>query len=269
MIDLLGYDTDKSPAYLANYEREFGDRFEQPIKLLEMGIQRGGSMLLWLDLLPSAEIAGLDLNEVALPTHSRLHVYQGFQQDAAILDQIASEVAPDGFDVIVDDASHLGRYTAESFWHLFPRHLKPGGVYVIDDWGSGYWSDWADGHRYEGSREALGDFSNATVTAPGSLELARRRVRSSARPLAARLNPKARSTFEKIYMRIEGVSLQHRFASHDYGMVGFIKQLVDACGVDDIDRHHGSFDSSIASIHTYPSQVFVHKRHLTPCDLST
>jgi hypothetical protein len=29
---------------------------------------------------------------------------------------------------------------------------------------------------------------------------------------------------------------QHRFISHDYGMVGFIKTLVDECGMDDATK---------------------------------
>jgi SAM-dependent methyltransferase len=262
-IDLATYDTDKSPAYLANYEREFGDRFDQPIKLLELGIQNGGSMLLWRDLLPKADIAGLDLNDVSVPADARLHIYRGFQQDPAMLDQIACEIAPDGFDVILDDASHLGKYTSESFWHLFPRHLKPGGVYIIDDWGSGYWDDWADGRSYTGTREALGDFGSQTnvgYPTPGRIEATRRRIRSSARPLASKLPQRTRDASEKLYMRLEGASVRKRFRSHDFGMVGFVKQLVDACAVVDIDQGRVPFDNAIAAVHVYPSQVFVHKR---------
>jgi hypothetical protein len=258
-IDISNYDTDKSAAYLSSYEREFGHLFDQSISLLELGIQRGGSMLLWLDLLPSAQIAGLDLNPVELPTDERLHIYQGFQQDTVVLDRIAAEVAPDGFDIIIDDASHLGRYTAESFWHLFPRHLKAGGVYVIDDWGSGYWDSWADGHCYTGSREALGDFNGAAPASPGRGERIRRRVRAGARPWAAKLGPRNRKRLERLYMRAEGSTVQTRFESHDYGMVGFIKQLVDACAVSDIDRGRRTFDNSIAEVHVMASQVFVHK----------
>lgn len=262
-IDLASYDTDKSPAYLARYEREFGNLFDQPITLLELGVQRGGSLYLWRDLLPQAQIAGLDLNEIPVEdTTGRLHVYQGYQQDPAVLDRIRRDVAPDdGFDVILDDASHLGLYTAQSFWHLFPRHLKPGGVYVIDDWGSAYWPDWADGHAFTGSRETLGDFTHAGPAAPGRVEQARRRVRGAARPIAAKLSANARARLERAYMKLEGASLQTRFPSHDYGMAGFVKQLVDAVAIADIDRAPGAtFDNGIASVHVYESQVFVHKK---------
>lgn len=264
-FDLSAYDTDKSPEYLERYQREFGHLFDEPIALLELGVQRGGSMLMWLDLMPQARVVGLDLNEVSIDDDSgRLHIYQGFQQDPEVLDRIAADVAPDGFDVILDDASHIARYTSESFWYLFPRHLKAGGVYVIDDWGCGYDDDWADGHLYGGSREALGDFRHRNTAKakgePGLVERIRRRVRQSARPIASRLSPEMRQRFEKLYMRAEGASLETRYPSHDYGMVGFIKQLVDASAVRSIDGGSAYFDNEIESLHVNDSQVFVHKR---------
>ena len=222
-------------------------------------------MLMWLDLLPQAKIAGLDLNDISIDDDSgRLHIYQGFQQDPGVLDQIAAEVAPDGFDVIVDDASHVARYTSETFWHLFPRHLKAGGIYVIDDWGCGYDDNWTDGHAYEGSREALGDFRNRGKPdgrgGPGPVERSRRRVRQFARPIASRLSPEMRRKLESVYMRAEGASLESRTPSHDYGMVGFIKQLVDATSMRSIDGESDFFDNEIESVHVNESQVFVHKR---------
>jgi SAM-dependent methyltransferase len=166
MIDLSSYDTDKSELYLDRYSREFGHLFSEKAALLELGVRRGGSLYLWRDLFPNGQIAGLDLNPVNIQDDTgRIHVYQGYQQDPDVLDRLAAEVAPDGFDVVVDDASHLGEYTRDSFWYLFRHHLKPGGIYVIDDWGCAYSNDWADGHRYTGSREAIGDFGSDRVLA--------------------------------------------------------------------------------------------------------
>jgi len=271
-IDLSDYDTDKSAAYLAQYEAEFGELFDQPIKLLEIGVQRGGSMLMFRDLLPVATIAGLDLNHIDVQDDSgRIHIYQGFQQDSRILDQIAAEVAPRGFDVIVDDGSHVGEYTEASFWHMFPKHLKPGGLYVLDDWSCGYWAHWADGHSYEGEAAFRGTSAAETASNPASrqphvVEAARRRIRAVARPIAAPFNsiPAVRDQLSKGYMKLEGASLQRRFPSHDYGMVGFVKQLIDACALDVLRARpgEGSAPESVAivdSVRVTPSQVFVRK----------
>jgi len=45
----------------------------------------------------------------------------------------------------------LNALTRRSFWHFFQHHLKPGGLYVIEDWGTGYWSDWPDGAAATGA----------------------------------------------------------------------------------------------------------------------
>jgi hypothetical protein len=265
MIDLGSYDTDKSELYLARYTREFDNLFSQKVALLELGVQRGGSMYLWRDLFPQGQIAGLDLNPIPIDDDSgRIHVYQGFQQDPMVLDRIGAEVAPEGFDIIIDDASHLGEYTRDSFWHLFRYHLKPGGIYVIDDWGCAYWNDWADGHRYTGTREAIGDFrTNREPKAgpePGYRERVRRSVRGAARPIAAKVPQNLRPKLEKLYMRVEGAAIQNRFKSHDYGMAGVVKQLVDAVSIGAIDQDRDTVENGIESIHVYDAQVFVHKR---------
>lgn len=266
MVDLSSYDTDKSQLYLARYTREFAHLFTEQIALLELGIKRGGSMYLWRDLFPNGQIAGLDLNPVAIQDDSgRLHIFQGFQQDPSVLDRLAAEVAPEGFDIVIDDASHLGEYTRSSFWHLFRRHLKPGGIYVIDDWGCAYRSDWADGHNHISSRDAMGtarsDSSLGRKTDMDLPERMRRAVRRAARPISARVPEKMRPTLENLYMRMTGATMKTRFPSHDYGMAGVIKQLIDAVAIPSIGvEENGIAENGIETIHVYKSQVFVHKR---------
>ena len=43
------YDTDKSQLYLNNYKRYFQSLADQDVKLLEIGINKGGSLLMWRD----------------------------------------------------------------------------------------------------------------------------------------------------------------------------------------------------------------------------
>ena len=52
-----------------------------------------------------------------------------------------------GLDIIIDDASHLYKKSRASFDILFENHLKSGGMYIIEDWGCGYWPKWPNGHR--------------------------------------------------------------------------------------------------------------------------
>jgi hypothetical protein len=165
------------------YERCLSQLRDQPIKILELGVFSGSSLEVWNEYFPNATIVGLDINPVVRDFSSRISFVQGSQDDTKLLKEISEKFAPDGWDVIIDDASHIGYHTKNSFWYLFQNHLKPGALYFIEDWGTGYWEDWSDGKKYEEQTEEMKD---------GQI-------------------PK-------------------RFISHDYGMVGLIKQLVDEAG---------------------------------------
>jgi len=241
------YDTDKAvhTHYLRNYVEHFEPSIEKEIKLLELGVLRGGSLLLWRDYFPKGHIVGLDLSPVQVEDLSgRIHVYQGKQQDKQLLDKIAAEVAPEGFDIIIDDCSHIGSLSRISFWHLFENHLKSGGFYVIEDWGTGYWNSWADGAGYK------------LYQVPQEISLSEK--------ISYRL-----SRFEKIPI-LKGVSIElKRFLlkrncySHNIGMVGFIKELVDECAVEDI--YHPQFglkgegSSKIREMRILRSHTFIIK----------
>jgi len=205
LLEMTGYDTDKGPVYREVYESLFAPLREQPVRLLEVGVHRGGSLLLWRDYFPLGQIVGLDIDAIEVPDESgRIRVYQGGQQDTALLDRIGRENAPEGFDIVIDDASHVASLSKVTFWHLFERHLKPGGVYIIEDWGTGYWGTWPDGSFYQPASEA--------VDAPVAPSLFDRLFRGGAKSKPA----------------------TNVLPSHQGGMVGFVKQLVDECAMGDI-----------------------------------
>jgi hypothetical protein len=102
----------------------------------------------WAAYFPYGRIAGVDLELPPIALDERVRMYAGNQADTAILSRAAAEVAPDGFDIIIDDCSHIGALAKASFWHLFDHHLKPGTLYVIEDWATGFWPDWPDGRSH-------------------------------------------------------------------------------------------------------------------------
>lgn len=220
-LDASKYDTDKSvhTHYLRNYENYLQPLLGREVKLLELGIYKGGSLQLWRDYFPQGTIAGLDLNPASVddPT-GRIRIYQGKQEDVRLLDRIAEETAPDGFDVIIDDCSHIGELTRISFWHLFDHHLKPGGLYVIEDWCTGYWDSFFDGVGFS-YRPNL-RFSAASFRLRSALAHLQRSV----------------PTLNGILRPIKRLLNRRQFRSHNYGLVGFVKELVDECGMGDITR---------------------------------
>jgi len=236
-LDLKIYDTDKiDNQYLNQYDRFFNPRAEDDIKLLELGIYHGGSLQLWKDYFEQGTIVGVDLQLPDTPNqHERIKMYQGSQADIQFLSEVAKETAPEGFDFIIDDASHMGDLTKRSFWHLFSNHLKPGGVYVIEDWGTGYWGDWYDGRCCNINRYTD------------------QKVKSNPFWMRSRFWLNVRKIIRlKIPMR-----------SHQYGMVGFIKQLVDEQGASDAIRgglkRAAGRSSLFEELVITPSLVFIRK----------
>lgn len=251
-LDASRYDTDKAQhgRYLRNYQKHFSPFAKQDIRLLELGIYHGGSLLLWRDYFERGLIAGLDLNPVEIEDPSnRIRIYQGPQQDTNLLDRIARECAPEGFDIIIDDCSHVGELTRESFWHLFQNHLKAGGLYVIEDWGTGYWDSWPDGVRY---REKPRGFS------PLRHRLSRAVTRLNNSKAAQDV-----SLVKTIASRMKRTLQRRRFASHDFGMVGFVKELIDELGMSDITNpvrgNGGHRESRFSEMNLSPSHLFITK----------
>jgi SAM-dependent methyltransferase len=221
VLDAADYNTDKAEHahYLRNYEEHFQSLHDKDVKLLELGVFKGGSLLLWRDYFPRGTIVGLDLNRVDLADESgRIRLYQGGQEDTDLLDRIAHESAPEGFDIIIDDCSHIGELTRLSFWHLFNNHLKPGGVYVIEDWATGYWDSFFDGAAFSYSPNL--NFSRAGF-----------KVRSKLAHLQ-----RSAPFLNGILKHAKRLLNRRQFRSHNYGLVGFVKELVDECGMADITR---------------------------------
>ena len=52
------------------------------------------------------------------------------------------------FDMILDDGSHMNSHVIFSFEHLFDS-VKSGGVYIVEDCATSYWSDYEGGFRKE------------------------------------------------------------------------------------------------------------------------
>jgi len=125
---------------MAEYESAFRNLLDQPVRLLEIGIFRGGSLQLWDTLFrhPAARIIGIDLRTPPLQCSPRVITYECDQNDTEGLQRIAREHGP--FHIVIDDGAHMARETRNCFDTLFP-HVYPGGFYAIEDWAVGYWED--------------------------------------------------------------------------------------------------------------------------------
>ena len=126
------------------------DEGRRPVRFLEIGVSHGGSLQMWRRYLgPEATIVGVDID----PRCSRFDgeaatVRIGSQTDAAFLRSVVDEMG--GVDIVLDDGSHVARHQRASFDVLFPL-LADGGLYVVEDVHTSYWSNFGGGLRRRGT----------------------------------------------------------------------------------------------------------------------
>jgi hypothetical protein len=137
----LRHGTDKVSATHTNYGRTYLDVYElyfeamreEELVFAEIGVLNGESLRAWRDYFPRARVIGIDINPAAKQCESdRIRVEILSQDDEEGLQRLVAEVG--GFDIVLDDASHVNELTIRSFEILWPG-IKPGGYYIIEDVG--------------------------------------------------------------------------------------------------------------------------------------
>ena len=129
--------TDKAAlGYYPQY-RKLASRIGPAGRVLEVGVHKGGSLMMWQELFPEGTIVGIDNGSYGHTFYPKgTHAVTADQDDPVIAAR-ALEISPEGYDLIVDDASHIGKLSEATFRLLFPL-VKPGKWYVLEDWAAGY-----------------------------------------------------------------------------------------------------------------------------------
>ena len=129
-----GLASDKWESYLTFYESQFRHWRDEPLRILEIGVQNGGSMAIWAGYFPRAEvIVGCDIApSCAALTYNdpRIRVVVGdatLAETASRIEQISQQ-----FDIVIDDGSHRASDIVKTFGRYFPL-LSNGGMYVVED----------------------------------------------------------------------------------------------------------------------------------------
>ncbi len=227
----------KPANYLELYDQYFAPFFNKKITILELGIFGGQSLAYFAKLFPKATIIGLDINPCPVSFDTkRIKTYQGSQNDPALMERIIKENNIDKFDIIIDDCSHIGTLTCDSFHLLFP-HLVKGGLYVVEDWGAGYWNAASDGREFNPSdhliyqKQGVGSWFKMLLKKP----------------------------LKRIFKHSK---YQQVFKSHHFGIPGFLKQLSDEVAMADITGSRGlntPKSPRIEYLHFYAGIAFMKK----------
>lgn len=129
----------KPEHYFKAYEEQLVPYMSKPINVLEIGVQSGDALRMWMEYLPLATFTGIDID----PNCGKpCRVVIGDQSNRDFLKEIVRDYGP--FDIIMDDGGHTMEQQLTSFDELFPT-LNKGGLYVIEDTHTSYW------HEFGGS----------------------------------------------------------------------------------------------------------------------
>jgi hypothetical protein len=122
----------------------------RPIRLLEIGVARGGSLQMWRKYLGrEAVIFGVDINPGCLNVaDADVQVRIGSQADEGFLRSVVGEMG--GLDIIIDDGSHVASHQIASFSALFPR-LAEDGLYICEDLLTAYKPNFEGGLNRQGT----------------------------------------------------------------------------------------------------------------------
>jgi glycosyltransferase involved in cell wall biosynthesis len=142
----VGKASDKWSLYLTEYDRLFDSYRDKPVKLLEIGVQNGGSLEIWAKYFSLAtSLTGCDINPDCASLRyddPRIRVIVGDANAHAISQQVFDCSAQ--FDIIIDDGSHFSSDIVKSFALYFPK-LADGGLFIAEDLHCSYWEEFEGG----------------------------------------------------------------------------------------------------------------------------
>lgn len=119
--------TDKVQNGIAEvYEQLFAPIRLDVHALLEIGVDRGGSIEAWLEFFPDADIYGIDLRPSGF-THERYTEINDDVKDIRIFD-----LGGYGLSIVIDDGSHWNTDIIRAFEIFWPL-VNPKGYYCIED----------------------------------------------------------------------------------------------------------------------------------------
>jgi SAM-dependent methyltransferase len=138
-----GTDKDTSHSYTGAYDEILTPYESREITFLEVGVNYGGSYLLWKDLLPKAKFALVDISDrrtKKILENTDKKTTNFFLMDAYTSQSVETlkKNYPEGFDVIIEDGPHTPE-TQAYFVKNYLQLLKKGGVMVIEDLAADSW----------------------------------------------------------------------------------------------------------------------------------
>jgi len=136
--------------YFDIYEKYFSRYKGQKVNILEIGINHGGSLQLWKKYFgDKVHVYAIDFNpECKKLEEENTTIFIGSQSDRQFLRETLLRLPE--LDIILDDGGHVMIQQKVSFEELYMK-LKEGGVYMVEDTHTSYWSEFGGGLKNRNS----------------------------------------------------------------------------------------------------------------------
>jgi hypothetical protein len=137
IFDKLERQCDKFDHYFPLYEKWFGKFVGKSPKILEIGVEYGGSAEMWAKYFGSGTMVhGVDIQPKCEET-DYLKLTIGDQGSAAFWKSYLQQ-HPDGFDIIIDDGSHDNPHQILTLVMVY-KSVRAGGIYWCEDTHTSYY----------------------------------------------------------------------------------------------------------------------------------
>ena len=114
------------------YDWLFAPLRDKPIRLLEIGVNKGGSQRVWEEYFSKAELFAIDIRSECKKYQTKRTKIDKVDQssESELLSYI--KLSGGNFDIIIDDGSHMTGHQITSFKTLWP-FVRSKGIYIIED----------------------------------------------------------------------------------------------------------------------------------------
>lgn len=133
------HSSDKWEPYFEIYEKHLSQFKNKNIQLVEVGVQKGGSLEMWSNYMgPQSKITGIDIDPACAELkydNSNINVVIGDQGNKSFWDEMDSLIR--NADIFIDDGGHSMQQQIVTFESVFPK-MKTGSIFICEDCHTSY-----------------------------------------------------------------------------------------------------------------------------------
>lgn len=130
--------------YFDIYHNHFRRFLGRPVKLLEIGVNKGGSLQMWKHYFgPQVRIYGVDIEPRCKTLEEpQIEIFIGDQGDRQFLKRLREQIG--AVDILIDDGGHEMEQQIVTFEELYGM-VDEDGVYLVEDLHTSYREQWHGG----------------------------------------------------------------------------------------------------------------------------